>query len=299
MIKINKVFAACSVAFSLTLISSVGNAAAVPAKITGTDVKVRKAPTTSAGIITKLSNTRVSVLDKSNGWYKISQNSKIGWVNDDYVKLTSTSGKINANGVNFRKSPSTKGKLIKALNKNASVTILDAANGWNKVKVGSQAGYVSSKFVTANISTSKTTDNTSRSIANTALIKSESSISGKVISYAKKFIGVKYVYGGASPKTGFDCSGFIDYVYKNFGVKLGRSAEGMYSNGVKVSKGNLKAGDLLFFDASSRKYSGVVDHVGIYLGGDTFIHASSSKGKVQTQKLSQYGGTFIGAKRVI
>jgi cell wall-associated NlpC family hydrolase len=300
MIKFNKVFAGCSLAFSLMLISSVGNAAAIPAKITGTNVKVRKAATTSAGIVTKLSNSRVSVLDKSNGWYKISFNNKTGWVNDDYLKLTSISGKINANGVNFRKSPSTKGKLIKSLNKNTSITILDSSNGWNRVKAGSQIGYVASRFVNSNTSARNTTSSkTSRSNDNINLSQSESSFSSRVISYAKKFVGVRYVYGGASPNTGFDCTGFIEYVYKNFGVKLSRTAESMYLDGTKVSKYNLKAGDLLFFDASSRKESGVVDHAGIYLGGDTFIHASSSNGEVRLQKLSQYGGTFLGAKRVI
>ena len=119
-----------------------------------------------------------------------------------------------------------------------------------------------------------------------------------VVDYAKEFVGVKYVYGGTSPK-GFDCSGFIGYVYNNFGVKLARSAQSMYSNGKKVSRDSLKAGDILFFDTSSRNRAGAIDHVGIYLGGDNFIHASSSKGSVHIQKLSQYKGLYIGAKRVI
>ncbi len=119
-----------------------------------------------------------------------------------------------------------------------------------------------------------------------------------VVDYAKEFVGVRYVYGGTSPN-GFDCSGFIGYVYKNFGVKLARSAQNMYSNGKKVPREALKAGDILFFDASSRNRAGAIDHVGIYLGNDNFIHASSSKGSVRIQKLSQYKGLYIGAKRVI
>jgi cell wall-associated NlpC family hydrolase len=73
----------------------------------------------------------------------------------------------------------------------------------------------------------------------------------------------------------------------------------MYSNGSKVSKRELQAGDILFFDASSRKASGTIDHAGIYLGSDTFIHASSTNGEVRIQKLSEYRGTYIGSKRVI
>jgi cell wall-associated NlpC family hydrolase len=123
------------------------------------------------------------------------------------------------------------------------------------------------------------------------------STEGNIVNFAKKFIGVRYVYGGKSPR-GFDCSGFIGYVYKNFGINLSRSAQSMYTNGIKVSRSALKAGDILFFDASPRKSSGAVDHAGIYLGNDNFIHASSSTGVVRIQKLSQYKGIFLGAKRV-
>lgn len=295
--KINKVIAGYVLAFSLVFVSTSAMAATIPGKIVGTDIKIRKAPNISAGIITKLSNSSVSVVDKSNGWYKISFNKKIGWVNDDYLKLLTTKGTINANGVNFRVSGSTKGKVISTLKKQTSVEILDTIKGWNKVKIGSKVGYVASKFVTAKNITS--TAKASRSMNALALdISNENSVESKVVNYAKEFVGVNYVYGGNSPH-GFDCSGFIGYVYKNFGVNLNRSAEGMYSNGTRVSKSELKAGDLLFFDASSRKASGAIDHAGIYLGGDRFIHASSSNGEVRIQKLSEYRGTYIGAKRVI
>jgi cell wall-associated NlpC family hydrolase len=190
-----------------------------------------------------------------------------------------------------------------------SVEILGTVKGWNKVKIGSKVGYVASKFVTSeNItstdksivkSTAKPTAKSSRSMNALDLdVSIENSVESKVVNYAKEFVGVNYVYGGNSPH-GFDCSGFISYVYKNFGINLNRSAESMYSNGTKVSKSSLKAGDLLFFDASSRKASGAIDHAGIYLGGGRFIHASSSNGEVRIQKLSEYRGTYIGAKRVI
>ncbi len=300
--KINKVLTGCIIAITLASVSTIAMAAAVPAKIVGVKVNIRKGPKTSSDIITKLSNSRVSVVDKTYAWYKISFNGKTGWVNDNYLKLIPTNGTINANGVNFRKSASTSGIIIKSLKKQPSIQILDTINGWNKIKVGSQVGYVSSKFVVVNSSTAKSTSlKTSRSMATVSLTANndDDSVYSKVIDYAKEFNGVKYVYGGDNPHIGFDCSGFIGYVYKKFGVTLNRSAEAMYSNGTRVSKSQLKAGDLLFFDASSRKASGAIDHAGIYLGGDTFIHASSSNGEVRIQKLSEYRGTYIGAKRVI
>jgi cell wall-associated NlpC family hydrolase len=300
--KINKILAGCFIALSLALISSIAMAASVPGRIVGADVKMRKAPGTSSGIITKLTNSNVSVVDKSNGWYKISFNKKTGWVSGKNLKLLTGKGTITSNGVNFRKSAGTAGKVISVLKKNTSVQVLDSVKGWNKVKIGSKVGYVSSKFVKAtgsagNAAPAKTSRSASVSVFSISDVSDDNTVSD-VINYAKEFVGVRYVYGGTTPNSGFDCSGFIGYVYKKFGVKLNRTAASMYSNGVKVSKTTLKAGDLLFFDASARRGSGEIDHAGIYLGGNTFIHASSSNGEVRIQKLSEYKGTYIGAKRV-
>ncbi len=293
--KITKVLVGCIFAFSLVLVCSAAMAASQSAQIQGTGVNVRKDPNTSASVITKLSNERVSVLDKSSGWYKISFDGKTGWVNDDYIKVMTTKGSINANGVNFRESASTSSKVISSLKRGTDVQILDTLSEWHKIKVGSKVGYVSKKFVSSAANSTKTSRSTE---AATFVSDEDDSLVGRVIAYAKKFIGVRYVYGGKSP-SGFDCSGYVGYVYKNFGVSLNSSASSMYSNGTRVSKAALRAGDLLFFDASSRKSAGAIDHVGIYLGNNQFIHASTSNGKVLIQSLSEYRGTYIGAKRVI
>ncbi len=293
--KITKVLVGCIFAFSLVLVCSVAMAASQAAQIQGTGVNVRKDPNTSASVITKLSNERVSVLDKSSGWYKISFDGKTGWVSNDYIKVLTTKGSINANGVNFRVSASTSSKVISSLKKGTAIQILDTLTEWHKIKVGSKVGYVSKKFVSSAVNSTKTSRSTE---AATFVSDDDNSLVGRVIAYAKKFIGVKYVYGGKSP-SGFDCSGYVGYVFKNFGVSLNSSASSMYSNGTRVSKVALRAGDLLFFDASSRKSAGSIDHVGIYLGNNQFIHASTSNGKVLIQSLSAYRGTYIGAKRVI
>ena len=295
--KITKALAGCIFAMIFAFASTAVMAATMPAKVVGTSVKMRKAAATSSSIVTKLTNAKVTVTDYSKGWYKISYNKKTGWVNGNYVKLQSVKGVINANGVNFRKSAGTSSKVISSLKRSTSVQVLDVAKGWNKVKIGSKVGYVSSKFV--NTSSASTKTSRSANVVAFAAIEDDGSVNSKLIAYAREFEGIRYVYGGTNPQTGFDCSGFVGYVYKKFDVKLNRSAQGMYSNGVRVAKAQLKPGDILFFDASSRKASGQIDHAGIYIGGDTFIHASSSNGKVREQKLSEYRGTYIGAKRVI
>jgi len=320
--RFKKVIAGCLLIMSLSFISSVAMAASIPGKTTGTDVKLRKSPSTSAAIITKLTNASVTVVDKSGNWYKILVNKKTGWIYGDYVKLLAAKGTINASGVNFRSGPGTGSKVIAVLKRNTGVTVLETAKDWNKVKIGTKTGYVAAKFV-ANTTVAPAVTTTVNKAVNVAAataftaaasvkvsravdasvfsaeVESVLSLEQEIVAYAREFNGVKYLYGGDNPQTGFDCSGFVGYVYKRFGVKLNRSAESMYSNGVKVSKSQLKPGDILFFDASSRKASGRIDHAGIYLGGDSFIHASSSNGEVRIQKLSEYRGTYIGAKRVI
>lgn len=119
--------------------------------------------------------------------------------------------------------------------------------------------------------------------------------SSQVTSTAKKVMGVKYLYGGTTTK-GFDCSGFVGYVYKKVGVKLPRTSGAMYKTGKSVSKKNLKTGDLVFFKTSGKG----VSHTGIYIGNGKFAHSSSSKG-VSVAKINDpyyWGSKYVGAKRV-
>jgi cell wall-associated NlpC family hydrolase len=118
----------------------------------------------------------------------------------------------------------------------------------------------------------------------------------KVIEYAKRFLGVKYVFGGMSSK-GFDCSGFTSYAYKALGVNLPHTASGQSTYGVAVTKDKLEAGDLVFFET----YKNEISHVGIYIGGDKFIHASSGGKRVMVTNLSDdyYVARYRGATRVL
>lgn len=121
-------------------------------------------------------------------------------------------------------------------------------------------------------------------------------LAGKVISTAKKYLGVPYVWGGATP-SGFDCSGFIQYIYAQHGITLPRTTAEQYGAGASIAKASLKPGDLVFFET----YKAGPSHVGIYLGDNQFIHASSGSGKVMVSNLtsSYYTEHYIGSIRVI
>lgn len=116
-----------------------------------------------------------------------------------------------------------------------------------------------------------------------------------VISYASKFMGRPYVWGASGPGA-FDCSGFTAYVYGSFGVGLPHYTGSQFSMGKSVSKGNLACGDLVFFNTV-----GPVSHVGIYIGGGKFIHASSGSHKVTVSNLndSYYSSRYAGGRRVL
>ncbi|MEG0553902.1 MAG: NlpC/P60 family protein [Carnobacterium sp.] len=121
-----------------------------------------------------------------------------------------------------------------------------------------------------------------------------SEISDKLIAYAKKFIGTPYVYGGSSPR-GFDCSGFTGYVYKSVGISLARSSSAQYSTSIKVSKENLKPGDLVFFNCNGRG----VSHVGMYIGNGNMIHSprTGSSVKIDSINSNYYSKRFVSGGR--
>ena len=123
--------------------------------------------------------------------------------------------------------------------------------------------------------------------------------SSKMTKLAKKKLGKRYVWGAVGQKNTFDCSGFTSYVCKKNGITIPRTSRAQSTYGKYVSRSNLKPGDLIFFDTSKRR-KGYVNHVGIYLGNDRFIHASSAKKKVVITKLSKsfYSKRYKGARRV-
>jgi cell wall-associated NlpC family hydrolase len=113
---------------------------------------------------------------------------------------------------------------------------------------------------------------------------------GGVVGIAMQYLGTPYVWGGASP-SGFDCSGFVMYVFAQVGVSLPHSSYAQYGYGTPVSRSDLQPGDLVFFDG--------LGHVGIYVGGGSFIHAPHTGDVVKISSMSGwYASTFVGGRRL-
>jgi cell wall-associated NlpC family hydrolase len=121
----------------------------------------------------------------------------------------------------------------------------------------------------------------------------------QILSNAKKHLGGKYVWGGTKPK-GFDCSGYVQYLYKKEGISLPRTAYEQSKVGLYVARSELQKGDLLFF-LTDKKRNLPITHVGMYIGNDKFIHAASKKKGIIISSLSRskYNKIFVKAKRII
>jgi cell wall-associated NlpC family hydrolase len=111
----------------------------------------------------------------------------------------------------------------------------------------------------------------------------------RVVSYARHFLGVPYSWGGTTPRTGFDCSGLVRFVYRHFGIALPHSTWGDLARGLHIRRRSLRPGDLVFFYGAS--------HVGIYVGRNRFIDAPHTGTVVRVSTMNAYSG-YYGARRL-
>ena len=113
---------------------------------------------------------------------------------------------------------------------------------------------------------------------------------GQVVGIALQYLGIPYVWGGSSPSTGFDCSGFVMYVFAQLGVSLPHHAASIYGYGTYVPRDQLAPGDLVFFSG--------LGHMGIYIGNNQFIHAPHTGDVVRISSMDERWGSYVGAKRL-
>lgn len=216
------------------------------------------------------------------------------------------SGVINAADVRLRSESSTSSSILATLSKGTAVTVLAQSDGWYAVSCNNTTGYVAQQYVTMgdSLPADTTTDDAAAddNSANDSTADDSSSVpssgsGSSAVSIAYQYLGVPYVYGGASP-SGFDCSGFTMYVYSQLGISLPHGATPQLNYGTSVSRSDLQPGDLVFFS----DYGYAASHVGIYVGDGQFIHASSSSSNgycvcVSSLTSGYYDSHYAGARR--
>ena len=294
-----------------------------------------------------LANNDDSAIDSdaeaTNGDNKTETSDNATTVDNQPTTYTEKTMYINESSVNLRKEPSTSSKIIMVVGLNQKLTVIGEEGDWYKVKTSEGNAYVSKKLLsskqtttsrggsitehtstttTNNVdkttsvasnatSTPLTTTTVEQSNAKSSSTQTSSSITKgqEVVEYAKQFLGVPYVYGGAS-KSGFDCSGFTMYVYKKFGISMRHGAQAQAKLGTAVKadkksatslKQNLQPGDLVFF--LDYETMDEIGHCGIYIGDGKFIHASSGSGycvKINSLLPGEYYNTrYCAARRVL
>ena len=268
------------------------------ATVTGSGVRLRSGMDTSstANVIREMpEGAFLLVEEKLNGWYKVVWQGLEGYVSSSYAAFRETLDGIydftavtGGTNINLRSAATTDSAVVKnILGAGAGLTVTGVSGKWLKVTdAAGNAGYIRSDLVAYSSEAAAAVD-----------VSGTQSKGLQIVQTAKQYNGYAYRWGGMSPSTGFDCSGFANYVCNQYDISLHRVAQDIYSyDGTWVSKDQIQPGDLLFFGYGP--YS--VTHVGIYVGDGQMIHASTSTTGVIYSDInsSYYTRMYVGAKRV-
>ena len=285
-------------------------------------LRLRSEPSTlSRTLDTAPKNDCVVVIAKEGNWYKVNYNLQEGYMHEDYLNVLTREnaelgyGKVTGNAVNLRSGPSTSYRVVTVASQGAKCYIIGLNDGWYKVIYGNSICYIRSDYLELteipyeNQASSnspkfyrlgKSTGVTPSAAALKGTVSSDTSVGSatgaQIVAEARKYLGTPYVYGGASPN-GFDCSGFVYYVLKQFGYSPYRTPADQYRMGTSVSKANLQPGDIVFFAGT---YGSGISHVGIYVGDGQFIHSPNSRSTVSYADLTSgyWAQHYYGARRL-
>lgn len=194
-------------------------------------------------------------------------------------------GTVNTNALTIRTGPGTEYESVGLLYRNDRVKILEQQSDDSRLWGRISRGWICLDYV----------------ILDSDEPVEDSDLCQQIVDFAKTLLGCNYIAGGKKPETGFDCSGFVYYVYKNFGYTLNPGATNQWNHlsDEIIPEEELRPGDLVFFSENGA-VSGMT-HVGIYIGDGQFIHAENYQNGVTITDLSQryYAQRYLGAKRVV
>lgn len=271
-------------------------------RVTASTLNLRKSPSQNGAWMKTLAQGDIIIIHGQEGeWYNASHDGKTGYVFAEYVEpianMERSFGKATVTGtfVYIRSAPNTDSSVQGTLSEGVLASITGVQDGWFAVSYGSGKnqikGYMHPDFLSPIEEAKPVTS--SKSTAATKIVSEGT----RIIQTARKYIGTRYVLGGNTPSQGFDCSGLVVYVYKQFGYTFKQRTR-LYLDGKDVKYGNLMIGDLVFFDTNG---NGGIGHVGIYSGNGNFIHAPSPGKSVREETMTKgyYRTRFVCARRVI
>ena len=254
-------------------------------KVNGTCVNLRSGPSTTNKAVGQANvGDKVYIIGLNTGWYKVIWSGKICYIRSDFVDLTEIpyENKDSSKSPLFFRGGKSTGTPVSAAALNGSTTGSNTGSN-NNTNAGS-SNNTNTETNTGNNTNTNTGSNTS------------SDLGAKIVSTAEQYLGVPYVWGGASP-SGFDCSGLVYYVLKTLGLSPYRTPADLYKQGTYVAKEDLQPGDIVFFQGT---YKAGISHVGIYVGNGKFIHSPHTGAVVSYADLNStyYTQHYYGARRM-
>lgn len=264
-------------------------------------LNVRKEPSTESmsNVIGKLpSKAAGEILETLDGWYKIKSGNITGYITADpqYVAVgqeardlalesATLMAIVNTDMLNVRSEPNTDSKIWTQISKEERYPVAAQLDGWVQIELDAGDSSAEGEGDKAFISTRE--NNVEVRYALTEAIKfspleekanQQASLRNKVVNYALKFVGNRYVWGGTNPNTGADCSGFVQYVMRNAaGVSLPRTSREQAKTGRSISSSEMRPGDLIYYAGSN----GVINHVAMYIGNGQIVHAASRRSGIR------------------
>ena len=291
-------------------------------------LRLRAEPNTTSSVLATATNAEcVVVISKSGQWYKVNYNLQEGYMHEDYLIVSQREnaelgyGQITGRGVNMRSGPATTYPVVTTGSNGSKCYIIGINDGWYKVIYNNNICYIRSDFVklteypyenkassnspkffrngksTGTAPTAAALNNSSTDSSPKPATTNTVSVSGNAsVAEAKKYLGTRYLAGGASPN-GFDCSGLVYYVLKQVGYAPQRTPAAQINHGTPVSKDSLQPGDIVFFAGTG---AAGISHVGIYAGNGQFIHAPNSRTTVSYSSLTSgyWAEHYYAARRM-
>lgn len=268
--------------------------------VTTETLNVRTGPDIKYSAFTSLKRGNdVTILEEQEEWYLVLlKNGVKGWVHRSYIDVSMVSSYPRGQVITkteVKEDKNEESKLISSLNQGTEFYIKGYDTGWFNIDAGGIEGWVMAEHVELNIDIFNPVNRSGNRAHTLSNIKE----------VASKYIGRPYSYGSTGPAS-FDCSGFVTYIFNQYyadylkdkKVQLPRSSRDMAKVGVNILKGNLQPGDLVFFNRGGNT---AINHVGIYIGEDNFIHAAYSNRRgivISSLKENIYMRTYVKGVRI-
>lgn len=263
------------------------------------NINVREVPGTEAEIVGKLpNNAGCEIIGTDGEWTQIESGKVKGYVKSEYLltgeaaiakaqEVKQTVATVTTTTLYVRDEANTDSHVITMMPEGEELEVLEVLDGWVKINVDSDEGYVSSDYVSIATELPK-----AQTMTEVRYGQGVSDVRVSLVSYATQFVGNPYVWGGTSLTRGADCSGFVLSVFANYGISLPHSSKAQANCGTKIAGSDAQPGDLFFYGNGSS-----INHVAIYIGGGRVVHASSPKSGIKIS--GAYYRTPVKVVRVI